>query len=146
MTEIDFIEMGALLDTLGYSLRQGILLCLNRLCLMAEVTENRIYHQALEKFTTPQRFGQGYEWELDKSWYMGDKHSEMTFGHTGFTGTQVIFDPSNDLQIIVLTNKQNNGPLESESCIQTLEDFPNISRILYTSLFNNKQTLTSLFL
>ncbi|SFB12361.1 CubicO group peptidase, beta-lactamase class C family [Lentibacillus halodurans] len=69
----------------------------------------------IEAFTSQQRFGQGYGWEKDKAWYMGDKHSQQAFGHTGFTGTQVMFDPKYNLQVIVLTNKQNNGPLESGS-------------------------------
>ena len=46
---------------------------------------------------------------------MGNIHSRQVFGHTGFTGTQVIFDPVHNLQIIVLANKQNNGPLASGS-------------------------------
>ena len=91
-------------------------------------------HEVIEDFTTPQRFGQGYGWELDKSWYMGDKHSEKAFGHTGFTGTQVIFDPVYDLQIIVLTNKQNNGPLETGSYPSTGGLSKQIANIVYDSI------------
>ncbi|WP_217424800.1 serine hydrolase [Virgibacillus ihumii] len=69
--------------------------------------------EVIEKFTSEQRFGQGYGWEKNKEWYMGNRHSEQAYGHTGFTGTQIIIDPKYNLQIIVLTNKQNNGPLES---------------------------------
>lgn len=83
--------------------------------------------KTINKFVSPQRFGQGYGFELDKSWYMGKYYSDKAFGHTGFTGTQVIFDPQYNLQIIILTNKQNvgqradgnyksTGPLSSEIC------------------------------
>ncbi len=91
-------------------------------------------NQVIDSFTQPQRFGQGYGWELDKSWYMGDMHSEKAFGHTGFTGTQVIFDPVYDLQIIVLTNKQNNGPLETGSYPSTGGLSKQIANIVYDSI------------
>ncbi len=91
-------------------------------------------NQVIDSFTQPQRFGQGYGWELDKSWYMGDMHSEKAFGHTGFTGTQVIFDPAYDLQIIVLTNKQNNGPLETGSYPSTGGLTKQIANIVYESI------------
>lgn len=71
--------------------------------------------ETVAEFTTPQRNGQGYGWELNQSWYMGTAHSGQTYGHTGFTGTQLIIDPVHDLQIIVLSNKQNNGQLERGS-------------------------------
>ena len=95
----------------------------------------KLYDQEVIKdFITPQRFGQGYGWELNKSWYMGEKHSEKAFGHTGFTGTQVIFDPVYDLQIIVLTNKQNNGPLETGSYPSTGGLSKQIANIVYDSI------------
>lgn len=90
--------------------------------------------EVINTFITPQRFGQGYGWELNKSWYMGDEHSEVAFGHTGFTGTQLIFDPTYDLQIIVLTNKQNNGPLESGSYPSTGGLSKQIANIVYDSI------------
>lgn len=90
--------------------------------------------EVFNTFITPQRFGQGYGWELNKSWYMGDEHSEVAFGHTGFTGTQLIFDPTYDLQIIVLTNKQNNGPLESGSYPSTGGLSKQIANIVYDSI------------
>ena len=95
----------------------------------------KLYDQEVIKdFITPQRFGQGYGWELNKSWYMGEKHSEKAFGHTGFTGTQVIFDPVYDLQIIVLTNKQNYGPLETGSYPSTGGLSKQIANIVYDSI------------
>ncbi|WP_347548632.1 serine hydrolase [Pseudalkalibacillus hwajinpoensis] len=91
-------------------------------------------NSVIESFTMAQRFGQGYGWELNKSWYMGDKHSQSAFGHTGFTGTQVIFDPEYNLQIILLTNKQNNGPLESGSYPSTGGLSKQVVNIVYESI------------
>jgi CubicO group peptidase (beta-lactamase class C family) len=90
--------------------------------------------EVLDAFTSPKRFGQGYGWELNKSWYMGDLYSAETFGHTGFTGTQVIFDPQENLQIILLTNKQNNGPLTSGSYRSTGALSKKVANIVYESL------------
>ncbi|PWW31181.1 CubicO group peptidase (beta-lactamase class C family) [Cytobacillus oceanisediminis] len=90
--------------------------------------------EVLDAFTSPKRFGQGYGWELNKSWYMGDLYSAETFGHTGFTGTQVIFDPEENLQIILLTNKQNNGPLTSGSYRSTGALSKKVANIVYESL------------
>jgi CubicO group peptidase (beta-lactamase class C family) len=90
--------------------------------------------EVLKTFTSPQRFEQGYGWELNKEWYMGDKHSDQTFGHTGFTGTQVIFDPEYNVQIIILTNKQNNGQKEDGSYAGTGQLSQDISNKVYESI------------
>lgn len=42
-------------------------------------------------------------------WFGGDYVSEQAFGHTGFTGTSLLFDPEDDLQIILLTNRVHLG-------------------------------------
>ncbi|SEC11890.1 serine hydrolase domain-containing protein [Paenibacillus sp. GP183] len=42
----------------------------------------------------------------------GDYLSEQAFGHTGFTGTSLLFDPEMDLQIIFLTNRVHFGRTE----------------------------------
>ncbi len=55
-------------------------------------------------------------------------------GHTGFTGTQVIIDPEENLQIILLTNKQNNGPLPSGSYRSTGALSKQVANIVYESL------------
>ncbi|WP_216596695.1 serine hydrolase [Jeotgalibaca dankookensis] len=90
--------------------------------------------EVLQTFTSPQRFDQGYGWELNKEWYMGDQHSDQTFGHTGFTGTQVIFDPEYNVQIIILTNKQNNGQKEDGSYASTGQLSQDISNKVYESI------------
>ena len=90
----------------------------------------------VNQFTAPQQFGQGYGWELNQTWYMGNMHSGQAFGHTGFTGTQVIFDPVHNLQIIVLANKQNNGPLASGSYSSTGLLSRTIADKVYESIIN----------
>lgn len=88
----------------------------------------------LKEFTADQAFGQGFGWERQKNWYMGDLYSDKAFGHTGFTGTQVIFDPEYNLQIILLTNKQNNGPKPSGSYHSTGPLSKEIANIVYESI------------
>ncbi|ASN04532.1 serine hydrolase [Virgibacillus necropolis] len=90
--------------------------------------------EVINSFTQPQRYGQGFGWELIKEWYMGELHSGEAYGHTGFTGTQVIFDPAHNLQIIVLTNKQNNGQLESGSYPSTGSLSADIATTVYESM------------
>ncbi len=95
----------------------------------------KLYDQSvIDTFRQPQRFGQGYGWELNQSWYMGAMHSDEAFGHTGFTGTQVIFDPKYNLQIIVLTNKQNNGPLPDGSLPSTGPLSNKVANLVYQSI------------
>lgn len=74
------------------------------------------YDQAvIDEFTAAdaERFGRGLGWQVDgnreSSGYVGRYASGTTFSHAGFTGTQVIFDSAHDLQVIILTNKQNIG-------------------------------------
>ena len=40
---------------------------------------------------------------------MGKYANSSFVGHTGFTGTQVVYDLDNKVQVIILTNKQNFG-------------------------------------
>ena len=69
----------------------------------------RLYDKNVVKnFTKLQSFGRGYGWEMNKK-YMGKFCSDRAYGHSGFTGVNIIIDPEYDLQIIILTNKLNNG-------------------------------------
>ncbi|WP_231687839.1 serine hydrolase [Bacillus sp. FJAT-27251] len=96
---------------------------------------DRIYDSTVVKeFTSPQRYTHGYGWELNTTWYMGNKKSPSAFGHTGFTGTQIIFDPEHQLQIIILTNKQNMGTTPSGSYRSTGPLSKEISDIVYDSI------------
>lgn len=75
----------------------------------------RIYDEAVvDEFTTPRLSDedQGYGFKL---WwgFMGDKVNDIrlgsTFGHDGFTGTQIWFDKDTNMTVVVLTNKMNVG-------------------------------------
>ena len=99
-----------------------------------------LYDQAtVDEFTSIQsKFGHGYGWEINRggenSGYMGKYANDNVFGHTGFSGTQVIFDKENDLQIISLTNKQNNGVNESSSYPSTFKFSRELCNIVYESI------------
>ncbi|CAM3154374.1 serine hydrolase [Streptobacillus felis] len=76
--------------------------------------------EVAEEFTKVQSsFGHGYGYEInrggEKSGYMGMYANENFVGHTGFTGTQVVYDLKNHVQVVILTNKQNFGVNEKTS-------------------------------
>jgi CubicO group peptidase (beta-lactamase class C family) len=43
--------------------------------------------------------------ELNQPWFMGRFASPTSFGHTGFTGTSMLVDPSRGVTLILLTNR-----------------------------------------
>jgi serine-type D-Ala-D-Ala carboxypeptidase len=47
----------------------------------------------------------GLAWELNARFYMGDLAAPTTYGHTGFTGTSVVVDPTRQLIVVLLTNR-----------------------------------------
>ena len=51
----------------------------------------------------------GYGVEIYRPSYMGCYAPTDTIGHTGFTGTQWMINKAHGIQVIVLTNRQNNG-------------------------------------
>jgi CubicO group peptidase (beta-lactamase class C family) len=51
---------------------------------------------------TGQRQGLGFE--LNRDWYMGALATPYTAGHTGFTGTHIVIDPTTASFVILLTN------------------------------------------
>ncbi|GIO26491.1 serine hydrolase domain-containing protein [Ornithinibacillus bavariensis] len=53
----------------------------------------------------------GLGWQLKSPMYSpcGDYFSNSTYGHTGFTGTSIWFDPEIDLHVILLTNRVHFG-------------------------------------
>jgi CubicO group peptidase (beta-lactamase class C family) len=42
---------------------------------------------------------------LNQPWFMGKLCSPQTFGHTGFTGTSLLVDPTRQLVLVLLTNR-----------------------------------------
>ncbi len=47
----------------------------------------------------------GLGFELYQHWYMGALATPYTVGHTGFTGTSLVIDPTTDSFVILLTNR-----------------------------------------
>jgi hypothetical protein len=47
----------------------------------------------------------GLGFELDQRWYMDGLSSPITAGHTGFTGTSIVIDPTSKSFVILLTNR-----------------------------------------
>ncbi|MGI5239480.1 serine hydrolase domain-containing protein [Dactylosporangium sp. CA-139066] len=43
--------------------------------------------------------------ELDQPWFMGRLAAPGTFGHTGFTGCELVVDPRRQLVLVLLTNR-----------------------------------------
>ncbi|MCK8679249.1 serine hydrolase domain-containing protein [Streptomyces lichenis] len=46
----------------------------------------------------------GLGFELNQHWYMGAMATPLTAGHTGFTGTSLVIDPTTDSFLVVLGN------------------------------------------
>jgi CubicO group peptidase (beta-lactamase class C family) len=59
--------------------------------------------------TDPDRPGRsadhGLGVELNQPWFMGRLAGPSVFGHTGFTGTSLLVDPTNDVVLVLLTNR-----------------------------------------
>lgn len=85
----------------------------------------RLYdNKTINEFTKVQsKFGHGYGYEINRGGenkgYMGKYSNQFFVGHTGFTGTQVVYDLDNKVQVIILTNKQNYGVNEKGSYAST---------------------------
>jgi CubicO group peptidase (beta-lactamase class C family) len=47
----------------------------------------------------------GLGWELNQDYYMGHLAAPTSFGHTGFTGTSLVIDPTRQLVVVLLTNR-----------------------------------------
>ena len=56
-----------------------------------------------------ERRGLGWQLKTDSETSCGDYFSEKSFGHTGFTGTSIWFDPTVDLSVILLKNRVHYG-------------------------------------
>lgn len=65
--------------------------------------------ETAELFLTQNQFKQGLGWSFDPDVIHADSLPEGSFGHTGFTGTNIVVSPTNDLLYILLTNRQHFG-------------------------------------
>lgn len=69
----------------------------------------------IDTFLTKDQYGNGLGWAMDKGFISAEGTPAGTFGHTGFTGTNVVVIPEYDLSVIFLTNRQNGGVKEDGS-------------------------------
>lgn len=63
----------------------------------------------IDSFLTKDHYGNALGWAMDKDVIAAEGTPDGTFGHTGFTGTNIVIIPKFDLSIILLTNRQNTG-------------------------------------
>ncbi|OPZ96348.1 MAG: Penicillin-binding protein 4* [Planctomycetes bacterium ADurb.Bin412] len=63
--------------------------------------------EAVQLLTRPQRENQayGFEFPRDYSWLQDEEAGKRCFGHTGYTGTEVMCDPIHGIYLILLTNR-----------------------------------------
>lgn len=63
----------------------------------------------IDTFLTRDRYNNGLGWAMDADVISAEGAPAGTFGHTGFTGTNIIAVPQDSLSIILLTNRQHVG-------------------------------------
>ena len=65
--------------------------------------------ETVETFLEKDEFGNGLGWSLNTKFIKAEGAPEGTYGHTGFTGCNVVVMPVKKAIIILLTNRQNAG-------------------------------------
>lgn len=94
--------------------------------------------ETISEFTKPQAFGRGLGFQVnggsETSGYVGKYASDAVFSHAGFTGTHATFDSDYDLQVIILTNKMNNGTNEKGSYASPYPYARNVMNYIYETL------------
>ncbi len=108
------------------------------------------YDQAvIDEFTKPyaDRFNRGLGWQVNgassTSGYVGKYASNSVFSHAGFTGTQVIFDSQYDLQVIILTNKQNMGVNAKGSYASPYKYSREVMNLVYEEIMKNIENVST---
>ena len=76
-------------------------------------SEQLISSTVIDTFLTKNKFGNGLGWAMDPEVIAAKGAPAGTFGHTGFTGTNIVVVPAYDLSIIFLTNRQHVPPQNS---------------------------------
>ncbi len=71
--------------------------------------QQHISPSVVDTFLTKDRYGNGLGWAMEKDFISAEGSPGGTFGHTGFTGTNIVVVPRDSLSIILLTNRQNVG-------------------------------------
>lgn len=69
-----------------------------------------ISEAVIDTFLTRDKFGNGLGWAMDPDVVSAEGAPAGTFGHTGFTGTNVVVMPKKKISVILLTNRQHSGP------------------------------------
>lgn len=72
--------------------------------------EQVVEPETMELFLTSDSRGQALGWSMNESWIQGKNLPESSYGHTGFTGTNLIVSPETGRLFILLTNRQHAGP------------------------------------
>lgn len=72
-----------------------------------------ISSSVIDTFLTKDNYGNALGWAMDKDFISAEGSPDDTFGHTGFTGTNIVAVPQDSLSIILLTNRQNVGRQEN---------------------------------
>lgn len=71
-----------------------------------------ISETVIDTFLTKDQYGNGLGWAMGKAIIAAEGSPDGTFGHTGFTGTNIVVIPQDSLSIILLINRQNIGRKE----------------------------------
>lgn len=81
-------------------------------------------------------FGRSWGWDVSSPYNtnQGDLLSAQAYGHTGYTGTSIVIDPTNDIAIILLTNSVH--PTDKNNIVRTRAL---VANAVAASITNEKQ-------
>ena len=65
--------------------------------------------ETIYRFLEKDEHGEGLGWMMTESSLHGKNLPEDSFGHTGFTGTNIVVSPQSDRIMVLLTNRQHPG-------------------------------------
>lgn len=93
------------------------LLVLGRLIIRQGRIDGREYITAgtIKRFINADHYKNGLGWVMEGSRIKVTRPPAGTIGHTGFTGTSVVLVPTDEVAIVVLTNRQQAG-CDSQGC------------------------------
>lgn len=84
--------------------------------LLLEILNGRseiVSDSTISKFLTPDSSGNGLGWMMDPVSLHSPELPHGSFGHTGFTGTNILAVPETGMIVVFLTNRQNFGVNEN---------------------------------
>lgn len=88
--------------------------------------------ETIRLFLTEDQFKQGLGWSFNPEVIHAESLPEGSFGHTGFTGTNIVVSPQDNLFYILLTNRQHFGVNENGYYPDLRELRMEISSLLFT--------------